>query len=52
MTELAETPAAPMPSLTARLEIVPIVLFAAFAAAPLLAAVSGAEGYVLSLLTG
>src|SRR6186997_2275902 len=51
MTELAETPSAPMPSLTARLEIVPIVLFAAFAAAPLLAVFSGAEGYVLSLLT-
>ena len=40
-----------MPSLAARLEIVPIVLFAAFAAAPLLAVFSGAEGYVLSLLT-
>ena len=51
MTELAETPSAPMPSLTTRFEIVPIVLFAAFAAAPLFAMVSGAEGYVLSLLT-
>jgi branched-chain amino acid transport system permease protein len=51
MTELAEMPSAPMPSLTTRFEIVPIVLFAAFAAAPLFAMVSGAEGYVLSLLT-
>src|SRR5829696_7631375 len=51
MTELAETPSAPMPSLTTRFEIVPIVLFAAFAAAPLFAMFSGAEGYVLSLLT-
>ena len=37
MTELAETPSAPMPSLDPRFEIVPIILFAAFAAAPLLA---------------
>jgi branched-chain amino acid transport system permease protein len=51
MTELAETPSAPMPSLATRFEIVPIVLFAAFVAAPLFAMVSGAEGYVLSLLT-
>ena len=51
MTELAETQSAPAPSLTTRLELVPIVLFAAFAAAPLLATSSGAEGYVLSLLT-
>ena len=51
MTELAETQSAPAPSLTTRLELVPIVLFAAFAAAPLLATTSGAEGYVLSLLT-
>ncbi|MBF9194717.1 branched-chain amino acid ABC transporter permease [Microvirga terrestris] len=51
MTEIAETPSAPAPSLTTRLEIVPVVLFTAFAAAPLLAAYSGAEGYVLSLLT-
>src|SRR5919112_3118419 len=51
MTELAEMPSAPMPSLTTRFEIVPIVLFAAFAVAPLFAMVSGAEGYVLSLLT-
>ncbi len=51
MTELAETQSASMPLLRPRLEIVPIVLFAIFAAAPLLATVSGAEGYVLSLLT-
>jgi branched-chain amino acid transport system permease protein len=31
--------------------VIPIVLFAALAAAPLLASVSSAEGYVLSLLT-
>jgi len=51
MTELAERSAASMPSLTTRFETVPVVLFAAFAAAPLLATFSGAEGYVLSLLT-
>jgi branched-chain amino acid transport system permease protein len=51
MTELAQPQSASMPSLRPRLEIVPIVLFATFAAAPLLAIVSGAEGYVLSLLT-
>src|SRR5215217_5471921 len=51
MTEIAETQSAPAPSFTTRFEIVPLVLFAAFAAAPLLATFSGAEGYVLSLLT-
>jgi branched-chain amino acid transport system permease protein len=51
MTEIAQTQPAPAPSLGTRLEIVPVVLFAAFAAAPLLASFSGAEGYVLSLLT-
>ena len=51
MTELVETSSAPTLSLGRRLEIVPIILFAAFAAAPLLAMLSGAEGYVLSLLT-
>lgn len=51
MTELAETSSVPMPSIAKRLEIIPLVLFAAFAAAPLLATFSGAEGYVLSLLT-
>src|SRR5690606_21091024 len=34
-----------------RFEIVPLILFAALAAAPALASYSGAEGYVLSLLT-
>src|SRR3712207_9487420 len=51
MTELAGTQSAPVSSLTRRLEAVSIALFAAFAAAPLLATYSGAEGYVLSLLT-
>jgi branched-chain amino acid transport system permease protein len=51
MTEIAETHSAPAPSLTTRLEIIPLVLFTALAAAPLLATYSGAEGYVLSLLT-
>src|SRR3712207_745526 len=51
MTEIAETHSAPAPSLTNRLEIIPVVLFTAFTAAPLLATYSGAEGYVLSLLT-
>jgi branched-chain amino acid transport system permease protein len=51
MTEIAETQSAPAPSIRTRLEIIPVVLFAAFAAAPLLASFSGAEGYVLSLLT-
>jgi branched-chain amino acid transport system permease protein len=51
MTELAETQsAAPAPSPAVRLELIPIVLFAAFAAAPIFASASGAEGYVLSLL--
>ena len=51
MTEIAETHPAPARSFGTRLEIIPVVLFAAFAAAPLLATFSGAEGYVLSLLT-
>jgi branched-chain amino acid transport system permease protein len=51
MTELTETQSAPAPSLSMRLEVIPIILFAAFAAAPVLAVLSGAEGYVLSLLT-
>jgi branched-chain amino acid transport system permease protein len=51
MTELAETQSAPAPSPIARFELVPIALFAAFAAAPSFAMFSGAEGYVLSLLT-
>ncbi len=51
MTELAETQSAPAPSPLLRLELTPVVLFAAFAIAPALASASGAEGYVLSLLT-
>ncbi len=51
MTELAETQSASAPSLSTRLDAIPIILFGAFAAAPILAAFSGAEGYVLSLLT-
>jgi branched-chain amino acid transport system permease protein len=51
MTELTETQSAPAPSLGTRLEVIPIILFGAFAAAPVLAVFSGAEGYVLSLLT-
>lgn len=50
MTQIVETQSAPVPTLSTRLEIIPVVLFAAFAAAPLLASYSGAEGYVLSLL--
>src|SRR6478609_3114608 len=34
-----------------RTEIVPVIMFALFAVAPFLAAASGAEGYVLSLLS-
>src|SRR5919107_2777413 len=49
MTEIAQPQAAPSPSL--RVDPVPVILFAAFALAPILAAFSGAEGYVLSLLT-
>ncbi|WP_052955079.1 branched-chain amino acid ABC transporter permease [Microvirga vignae] len=51
MTELTEMQSAPVPSPVMRLELVPIILFAAFAATPTLAAYSGAEGYILSLLT-
>jgi len=51
MTELTEVQTAPAPSPPMRLDLVPILLFAAFAAAPALASFSGAEGYVLSLLT-
>jgi branched-chain amino acid transport system permease protein len=38
-------------SFARRFELVPVMLFAVFAAAPIFASVSGAEGYVLSLLT-
>jgi branched-chain amino acid transport system permease protein len=51
MTDIAHTQSAPAPSPLMRIEIIPIILFAAFAAAPALASASGAEGYVLSLLT-
>jgi branched-chain amino acid transport system permease protein len=51
MTELTQVRSAPMPSAIARFDILPIAVFAAFAAAPFLASTSGAEGYVLSLLT-
>lgn len=51
MTELAQTRPVSVRSPGWRPEIVPVILFAAFATAPLLAPVSGAEGYVLSLLT-
>ncbi|PVE24172.1 branched-chain amino acid ABC transporter permease [Microvirga sp. KLBC 81] len=51
MTELTEMQSTPVPSPSMRLELIPIILFAAFAATPILAAYSGAEGYVLSLLT-
>ncbi|MBJ6125966.1 branched-chain amino acid ABC transporter permease [Microvirga splendida] len=51
MTELTGTQTAPAPSPGMRIDIIPVILFAAFAAAPLLASASGAEGYVLSLLT-
>jgi branched-chain amino acid transport system permease protein len=50
MTELAHTRPAPMIA-PRRIELLPILLFGAFLLAPALAAVSGAEGYVLSLLT-
>src|ERR671921_2210480 len=51
MTELAETQPMSVCSTGRRPELVPLVLFAAFAAAPLLASASGAEGYVLSLFS-
>jgi branched-chain amino acid transport system permease protein len=51
MTELAEKQSALAPSPSRRLELVPIILFAALIGAPAFATVSGAEGYVLSLLT-
>ncbi|WP_445503763.1 branched-chain amino acid ABC transporter permease [Microvirga sp. G4-2] len=51
MTELTQVRSAPMPSAVARFELFPLVVFAVFAAAPFLASASGAEGYVLSLLT-
>lgn len=51
MTELTHIRSAALPSAPARLDLVPIAIFAVFAAAPFLAPATGAEGYVLSLLT-
>jgi len=51
MTELAETQPVSVRSAGWRPELVPLAIFAVFAAAPILAPASGAEGYVLSLLT-
>lgn len=51
MTELAQTRSAPAVPFGRRFELVPVILFAVFAAGPILASASGAEGYVLSLLT-
>jgi len=51
MTELTHMRPASMSSAAARFDLVPFAIFAAFAAAPFLASTSGAEGYVLSLLT-
>lgn len=51
MTDLAQTQTANAPAPVSRSALIPILLFAAFAAAPVLASLSGAEGYVLSLLT-
>lgn len=51
MTELTHSRSLSMPSPRLRLDPVPVIIFAAFVAAPFLASASGAEGYVLSLLT-
>lgn len=51
MTELARTQSAFAPPAPRRIDIVPVLLFALLAAAPAFASFSGAEGYVLSLLT-
>ena len=51
MAELAQMQTTSAPALLNRTLLIPVILFAAFAAAPLLASASGAEGYVLSLLT-
>jgi branched-chain amino acid transport system permease protein len=50
MTDLARTQPAFDPSAVRRIGLIPLALFAIFAAAPALAPLSGAEGYVLSLL--
>jgi len=51
MTELTEARPGAIPSPQWRLDPIPLVILAAFVAAPFLAFASGAEGYVLSLLT-
>lgn len=51
MTELAQTRPATFTAPSTRIERVPLILFAILAAAPALTPFSGAEGYVLSLLT-
>ncbi|AWM87211.1 branched-chain amino acid ABC transporter permease [Microvirga sp. 17 mud 1-3] len=51
MTDLAQTRPAPFATRSPRIEPIPLILFAVFAATPFLAPMSGAEGYVLSLLT-
>jgi branched-chain amino acid transport system permease protein len=50
MTELVETRPAAMTA-PRRIELLPILMFGAFILAPALASISGAESYVLSLLT-
>lgn len=51
MTEIAETRLVATTVSRRRVEWLPAILFGAFILAPVLAAFSGAEGYVLSLLT-
>jgi len=51
MTELTHIQSAARPSVAARFDLFPAVIFVLLAAAPFLAPASGAEGYVLSLLT-
>ncbi len=51
MAELTQARAPSMSSAIARFDPLPVFIFAMFAAAPFLASASGAEGYVLSLLT-
>jgi branched-chain amino acid transport system permease protein len=51
MIELAEKPSPATPAFDPWLQVVPLILFGALAAAPVFAGLSGAEGYVLSLLT-
>lgn len=51
MTELAQSRPTSIATQPLRIEWIPVCLFIALAAAPALASFSGAEGYVLSLLT-